>query len=137
MSPNRSNGTIMSAAVFSIRGSMSRLALPTRRLTPAGTASRMAKNCSARRGCPGRAASVWSSSPRASSRPEPADGAVGGTRLERPADVVERLRLAAPDLELHDEEDRRVAGDAHIMAGVGAVFAHGLDRAAIEVLDGG
>ena len=65
MSPKRSNGTIMSAAVFEIAGSAC-FACATRRLTPAGTASRSSANAAARERLPGSAISVSSSTPRRS-----------------------------------------------------------------------
>ena len=58
----------MSAAVFAMRSSLSRLAVPTRWLTPAGTASRAAKKSSMRRVWPGSASSVAASSPASSRR---------------------------------------------------------------------
>ena len=63
ISPQRSNGTIMSPAVFSIRASIVRLAVPMRWFTPAGTASRTASSSAARRRSPGSASSVSSSTP--------------------------------------------------------------------------
>ena len=79
MSPKRSNGTIMSAAVLDISGSAC-FALATRRFTPAGTASRSSANAAARARFSGSAISVSSKTPcRLSRRPNRSSGESGAS----------------------------------------------------------
>ena len=67
ISPKRSNGTIMSAAVFWMPGSTCCFATATRRFTASGADSRKSKNCCARARSPGTATSTWSRTPAPSS----------------------------------------------------------------------
>ena len=83
----------MSAAVFAIRGSISCCARPTRWLTPAGTPSRIATSCSARRAVAGqRHFRVVEHT----------------VRVQQPADARER-RVQQPGTRARSRSDRRPA----------------------------
>ena len=72
----------MSAAVLPMRASTVRCAVPTRRFTASGTASRTAKSCACRRRSPGSAISARSSAPAcASSRHRRTSGVSGAAGL--------------------------------------------------------
>ena len=138
ISSNRSYGTIMSAAVLEMAGSAC-FASATRRLTPAGTASRISANAAARARSPGRVISASSNTPcRSSSRQNLVTGescAAGSSESAITGQTSVAARLA-DNSEIDRQDHRRSDGQRDVEPPVDAVFAQDLDRARIEMLDG-
>ena len=138
MSPKRSNGTIMSAAVFEIAASACR-ARATRRLTPAGTASRSSANAAARDAIAGRRdlGIVEHAEPLK-------DAAETHERRVRRGRIAHRFEPLQPgavrgvrQLEIDQQRDRRSRRQRDIELAIDAVFANHGNRSRVDVFDGG